>query len=238
MASLLSCSVSILPRGAASFNRKNTIKQRNVVHKKASIVVTSKLSEDKTKVALGQKAVAALAAAMLFVSPPAFAADKVALQAKGRVFAEASAAVLRAAPANDLKGALSAATEVALSVNPGKAIFAVDAALEALQTASLSDLAAVVKAAEQATTAAIDAGLLIPPNNSIDDVVDAAAAAAGGVNADALSKFSKAATEAALSADGKKIGNLTFAGGKLGLSVGPSKIAAATAAAVDLISAL
>jgi|AntAceMinimDraft_12_1070368.scaffolds.fasta_scaffold50487_1 hypothetical protein len=93
MASLLSCSVSILPRGAASFNRKNTIKQRNVVHKKASIVVTSKLSEDKTKVALGQKAVAALAAAMLFVSPPAFAADKVALQAKGRVFAEASAAV-------------------------------------------------------------------------------------------------------------------------------------------------
>jgi hypothetical protein len=84
---------------------------------------------------------------------------------------------------------------VALSVNPGKAIFAVDAALEALQTASLSDLAAVVKAAEQATTAAIDAGLLIPPNNSIDDVVDAAAAAAGGVNADALSKFSKAATE-------------------------------------------
>ena len=58
------------------------------------------------------------------------------------------------------------------------------------------------------------------------------------MNSAALSKFASAATDAALTADGKKIGNLTFKGGALGLAVGPSKVTAATAAAVDLLSAL
>lgn len=233
MASLLASSVSIVPR---------TVSPKSVTKRgaKKSTVVCSAHShnDDKKMVTLGQKAVATFAAAAMMFSPPAFAADKAALQAKGRVFAEASADVLRAAPAGDLKGALSAATEVALSVNPKKAIFAVDAALEALETASAADLVSVVKAAEKATTAAIDAGVLIPPNDAIDAVVDAAAAAAGGVSPAALTKFANAATDAALSADGKKIGGLTLAGGKLGLAVGPSKIAAATAAAVDLLGAL
>ena len=69
-------------------------------------------------------------------------------------------------------------------------------------------------------------------------VVDAAAAAAGGVNAAALSKFAGAAQDAALSADAKKLGGLTGVGVKIGLSVGPGKIAAATKAATDLLLAL
>lgn len=146
--------------------------------------------------------------------------------------------VLRAAPAGDLKNTISAAVDVAVSVKPDKAIKAVDAALEALETASPADLMNVVKAAEHATSAAIAEGQLIPSNEEIDKVVDAAAAAAAGVNPAALSKFAKSATEAATSADGKKIGGLTFAGGKLGLAVGPSKITAATAAALDLLTAL
>lgn len=128
--------------------------------------------------------------------------------------------------------------DVAVSVKPDKALKAVDAGLEALETASPGDLVAVVKAAEHATSAAIDAGQLIPSNEEIDKVVDAAAGAAAGVSPAALSKFAKAATEAATSADGKKIGNLTFAGGKLGISVGPGKITAVTAAALDLIKSL
>ena len=44
-------------------------------------------------------------------------------------------------------------------------------------------------------------------DEEIDKVVDAAAVVAGGVNPNSLSKFAKAATEAATTADGKKIGN-------------------------------
>ena len=79
---------------------------------------------------------------------------------------------------------------------------------------------------------------LIPSDEEIDKVVDAAAVVAGGVNPNSLSKFAKAATEAATTADGKKIGNLTLQGGKLGLAVGPGKITTATAAALDLFTAL
>eukprot|EP00227_Mantoniella_beaufortii_P008125 CAMPEP_0197583732 /NCGR_PEP_ID=MMETSP1326-20131121/6556_1 /TAXON_ID=1155430 /ORGANISM="Genus nov. species nov., Strain RCC2288" /LENGTH=236 /DNA_ID=CAMNT_0043147991 /DNA_START=97 /DNA_END=807 /DNA_ORIENTATION=+ len=233
----LAYSASVASRGTFTVRARASRAQLN---KRINIVCMATPDNNRGSVSLGQKVVAAAAAAAMFLAPagPAFAADKAALQAKGRVFAEASADVLRAAPAGDLRGAIGAAVEVALSANPQKALAAVDAALEALETASTADLLAVVKAAEHATTASMDAGLLIPPNEEIDKVVDAAAAAAGGVSPAALSKFSKLATEAALSADGKKIGGLTFAGGRLGLSVGPGKITAATAAAVDLLTAL
>ena len=146
--------------------------------------------------------------------------------------------MLRATPAGNMRDVISAAVDVAVSVNPDKAIFAVDAGLEALETASAGDLLNLVKAAEHATSAAITNGQLIPSDEEIDKVVDAAAVVAGGVNPDSLSKFAKAATEAATSADGKKIGNLTLQGGKLGLAVGPGKITTATAAALDLFTAL
>jgi hypothetical protein len=88
MASLLASSVSIVPR---------TVSPKSVTKRgaKKSTVVCSAHShnDDKKMVTLGQKAVATFAAAAMMFSPPAFAADKAALQAKGRVFAEASADV-------------------------------------------------------------------------------------------------------------------------------------------------
>ena len=83
--------------------------------------------------------------------------------------------MLRAAPAGDLRNVISAAVDVAVSVNPDRAIFAVDAGLEALETASAGDLLNLVKAAEHATSAAITNGQLIPSDEEIDKVVDAAA---------------------------------------------------------------
>ena len=54
--------------------------------------------------------------------------------------------MLRSAGKDNVIGAVRAATEVAISVDPLKALAAVDAGLEALETASTADLINVVKA--------------------------------------------------------------------------------------------
>jgi hypothetical protein len=164
--------------------------------------------------------------------------DTGALKEKGHAFAENSAAVLRTANGKDLKGALSAGVDVALSANPSKALKAVDAGLDALKTCDAKALQNVVSIAENATSQAIKDGTLIPSDTTIDAVVDAAADVAATCDSGKVSAFAKEATGAAGSVNGTKLLGLTGAAAKVGLSSDKAALAAATAAAGDLILSL
>lgn len=188
----------------------------------------------------GQKATAASAAVLLAVSSaqPALALDKAVLQEKGHAFAENSAQVLRTANGASLKGAVLSAVDVALSAKPDKVLKTVDAGLDMLSTCDANALKKAVVTTEKATAQAISAGELIPDDATIDEVVDAAASVAATCNAGALSTFAKTATDAATSIDGGKLMGLTASAAKVGLSSDKAALAAATAAAGDLVLSL
>lgn len=207
---------------------------------RANLKVCCSSSQNSVSLKMKRDLAAASLAGMLCASSaaPALAVDEAVLIEKGHAFAEASADVLRAMNKGVLTDAINAATKVAFSVDPIKALTAVDAGLEALITADVNELAVLVKTAEAATTASIEAGKLIPANADIDAVVDEAAKVAGTVDPEKLAAFSKVATDAALSADPKTIAGLTGVGVKVGFAVGPPKLAAATKAAGELVLAL
>lgn len=188
----------------------------------------------------GQAVFAAGLSTLFFSSPalPSLAVDSAVLSDKGHAFAEAASDVLRNVDGKTLKGALRAATEVALSMDPVKAVAAIDAGLEVLETADAQLLLEVLKVAEKATTASVDAGVLIPPDEYINAVVDAAASVAGTVDSTKVSEFSSKATATLLSAGKGELRGLTFQATKVGLSVGPAKVATATKAAGELVLAL
>merc|ERR1712057_141519 len=95
-----------------------------------------------------------------------------------------------------------------------------------------------VVTSEKATAQAISAGELIPDDATIDEVVDAAASVAAICNAGAFSNFAKTATDAATSIDGGKLMGLIVSAAKVGLSSDKAALAAATAAAGDLVLSL
>ena len=169
---------------------------------------------------------------------PALAIDKAALQEKGHAFAESSAQVLRTVGGKELKGAIASAVDVAVSVDPAKALKAVDAGLQAVQSAPPASLVKAVAAAEAATAEAVKSGNVIPSDATIDGVVDAAADVAGAMDAGKVKAFAAAATDAAKTIDGKSMMGLTMAGAKVGLSSDKAALASATAAAGDLLVAL
>ena len=189
-----------------------------------------------------QKATAASAAVLLALNvssaQPALALDKAVLQEKGHAFAENSAQVLRTAKGASLKGAVLSAVDVALSAKPDKVLKTVDAGLDMLSTCDANALKKAVVTSEKATAQAISAGELIPDDATIDEVVDAAASVAATCNAGALSNFAKTATDAATSIDGGKLMGLTASAAKVGLSSDKAALAAATAAAGDLVLSL
>jgi outer membrane translocation and assembly module TamA len=87
MASLTS-SVSLTTRVVSG------AKQQKQTRRGSSAIVKCAAAPERGSVSLGQKAVATAAALTMFLAPgAAFAADKAALQAKGRTFAEATADV-------------------------------------------------------------------------------------------------------------------------------------------------
>ena len=169
---------------------------------------------------------------------PALALDKAVLQEKGHAFAENSAQVLRTANGASLKGAVLSAVDVALSAKPDKVLKTVDTGLDMLSTCDANALKKAVVTTEKATAQAISAGELIPDDATIDEVVDAAASVAATCNAGALSTFAKTATDAATSIDGGKLMGLTASAAKVGLSSDKAALAAATAAAGDLVLSL
>merc|ERR1712093_527478 len=160
------------------------------------------------------------------------------LQEKGHAFAENSAQVLRTAKGASLKGAVLSAVDVALSAKPDKVLKTVDAGLDMLSTCDANALKKAVVTSEKATAQAISADELIPDDATIDEVVDAAASVAATCNAGALSNFAKTATDAATSIDGGKLMGLTASAAKVGLSSDKAALAAATAAAGDLVLSL
>jgi len=182
----------------------------------------------------------AAAAAVLFgaATGPAAALDGGVLKEKGHAFAESSAQVLRTVGAKELRGAIQSAVDVAVSVDPNKALKAVDAGLQAVQSAPPQELVKAVNAAEAATAEAVKSGNVIPSDATIDGVVDAVADVAAKMDAGKVKAFAGAATDAAKTIDGKSMMGLTMAGAKVGLSSDKSALASATAAAGDLLLAL
>lgn len=187
---------------------------------------------------LGTLAASAAVVGMLAAPLSAFAVDEKVLADKGRVFAESTADVLRSVDGGAFKDAVKSAVDVALSVDPAKALDSIDAVLEAVETADVKALQNAVKAAEHATTVATEDGVLIPPDAEIDAVVDSLAKVGGSMNAAKVSQLGQKVTAAGLSADKGKLAGLTFAGGKIALSADKNALAKATQAAADLILAI
>jgi len=215
-------------------NKLHTTQKRKSMNKSIRCAASS---EEQN---FGQKATAVSAAALLMLSTaaPALALDKAVLQEKGHKFAENSAQVLRTVNGAALKGAVMSAVDVALSAKPDKVLKTVDAGLELLATCDAGALKTAVSTAEKATSQAITANKLVPDDVTIDGVVDAAASVAATCNAGALSNFAKTATDAATSIDGGKLMGLTASAAKVGLSSDKAALAAATAAAGDLVLSL
>eukprot|EP00803_Ostreobium_quekettii_P006197 evm.model.scf_608.8 EVM.evm.TU.scf_608.8 scf_608:51997-55732(-) len=203
-------------------------------------VVRCSAAEDRATAAQRMGVLAASAAIAGMVAAPmgAFAVEEKVLAEKGQAFAEATAQVLRTVDGGAFKDALKAGVDVALSVDPAKALDSVDAVLEGLETADIKALQNAVKTAEHATTVATEKGVLIPPDEEIDAVVASLAKVGGSMNPAKVTAIGKKVTAAGLSADKGKLAGLTFAGGKIALSADKGALARATQAATDLLLAV
>jgi len=185
---------------------------------------------------------------MLFPFPfpiPTFDVKQLLSNEHGHAFDHATTNVLWVIDSEVLKDAVTATNHVLFSVDPMKAIEAMDAGVQVLLSLNSIELMNLVaKEASNATTAALQAGTLVPPDISLDAIKEVADKMSCAVNHDKLSNFTAKVTEAMLSADPKAVAELSSVGLELGFGVRPpklatvgSKVASGVSSALDWIKA-